>query len=151
MSLYHHILVPTDGSPLALKGAKQAVELAKDLHARLTAVYVVPPFSVPFIEESTIAPNIEYTRRMFEQDAQRRAQQALGDVETLAEAEHVECEGVSVTGAQPWQTIIETAEAQACDLIVMGSHGRGNLGALLLGSETTKVLTHSKTPVMVCR
>lgn len=150
MSSYHHILVPTDGSPLALKGAKQAVELAKELHAKVTAVYVVPPFSMPFAEDSTI-PNLEYTRRLFEQEFERKAQEALGEVERIAESEHVECDGVSIAGEQPWKTIIDTAEAQDCDLIVMGSHGRGNLGAILLGSETTKVLTHSSTPVMVCR
>ena len=56
-----------------------------------------------------------------------------------------------MTGAQPWQAIIKSAKKRRCDLVVMASHGRRGLSAIVLGSETTKVLTHSKVPVLVCR
>jgi len=57
----------------------------------------------------------------------------------------------SVLGGEPWRVILRVARTRKCDLIVMASHGRRGIAGLLLGSETTKVLTHSKIPVLVCR
>ena len=61
------------------------------------------------------------------------------------------CEGLQVEHDRPYETIIAVAKDRGCDLIVMASHGRSGLAAVLLGSVTTKVLTHTATPVLVCR
>ncbi len=151
MSAYHHILVPTDGSALALAGAKRAVELAKDLHAKLTAMYVVPPWSPPYSDASMVAASFSQAKGAYDEEYERKARKALEDVEALAACAQIECEALTMTDALPWQSIVDAAQTRDCDLIVMGSHGRGHLGGLLLGSETTQVLTHSKTPVLVCR
>ncbi len=151
MSAYRNILVPTDGSPLSLKGARQAAALAHDAHARITALYVVAPWVPPLADESTVAATFELTQQAYHQQTEAHAKKALDKVAAIAKDARVPCEGVVANDAQPWESIITTARRKHCDLIVMGSHGRGHLGGLLLGSETTKVLTHSKTPVLVCR
>jgi nucleotide-binding universal stress UspA family protein len=151
MKAYSHILVPTDGTPLSLKAAKEAATLAKDLHARVTAVYVTPPWSPPMADESAVIADFAYSEKIYHESQSKRAQAALGKIERALAAEKVACEKVHANGAQPWESIISTAKSQKCDLIVMASHGRSGLAGLILGSETTKVLTHSKTPVLVCR
>ncbi|HZZ93717.1 MAG TPA: universal stress protein [Usitatibacter sp.] len=151
MKAYKHILVPTDGTPLSLKAAREAAQLAKDLDARVTAVYVTPPWMPPMADESAVLADFAYSEKLYLEAQEKQADSALAKVErTLADAK-IPCEKVHANGNQPWETIIKTARAKKCDLIVMASHGRGGLGALILGSETTKVLTHSKTPVLVCR
>jgi nucleotide-binding universal stress UspA family protein len=81
----------------------------------------------------------------------KAAKKALAEVSVEARLASVDCASVSPTADQPWEGILKAARARRCDLIVMASHGRRGLAGLLLGSETTKVLTHSKTPVLVCR
>jgi nucleotide-binding universal stress UspA family protein len=151
MSTYRHILVPTDGSALSLEGAKQAVALASDLHAKLTAIYVAPPWNMPYSDASTTASSFEQAKRAYEEESELNARRALDQVDALAKAADVKCDGLALTDGRPWESIINAAQTQDCDLIVMASHGRGHLGALLLGSQTSQVLTHSKTPVLVCR
>ena len=56
----------------------------------------------------------------------------------------VECQTLRVEHEHPYEAIINTARSRGCDLIVMASHGRRGIGAMILGSETTKVLTHCK-------
>jgi nucleotide-binding universal stress UspA family protein len=82
---------------------------------------------------------------------EKYADEALAKVRAAVEKEHVACETVSSVERSPWEGIIKTAQKKKCDAIVMASHGRRGLAGILLGSETTKVLTHSKTPVLVCR
>lgn len=77
--------------------------------------------------------------------------QTLDAVAAAAKAERVKCETVHVEDEYPYRAIIKTAKSRRCDLIIMASHGRGSASALLLGSETLKVLTHSKIPVLVHR
>jgi nucleotide-binding universal stress UspA family protein len=151
MKAYQHILVPTDGTPLSLKAAKHAASLAKDLKARVTAVYVIPPWTPPVTEESTIMTTIAFTEEQYRKDMEVVANKALGKVAVAVAGSKVKCETLSIGGEQPWQGILKAARTKKCDLIVMGSHGRGALGSLVLGSETAKVLSHSKTPVLVCR
>jgi len=151
MKAFKHILVPTDGTPLSLKAAKEAAGLAKDLHATVTALYVTPPWTPPMADESAVLVDMGYSEKAYQEAQAKQAEHALSKVErTLADAK-VKCEKVHANGNQPWESIIKTAKSRKCDLIVMASHGRRGLGALILGSETTKVLTHSKTPVLVCR
>jgi len=145
--MYKHILVPTDGSTLSLKAARAAARLASPLKARITAFYVIPPFTPPMTSEG-VAVRMQYSIRQYEEGARKLADKALAKV---AAAAGVKCDRATVFDDNPWRAIIKAANSKKCDLIVMASHGRRGLAALLLGSETQKVLTHSKTPVLVCR
>jgi nucleotide-binding universal stress UspA family protein len=148
--MYKHILVPTDGSRLSTRAIRAAAKLAKGFGARLTGLYVVPPYVPPVYGEAVIyVPEVSPKR--YREITGREAKKALAAVEVEAQAAGIECKTLSATAEQAWQGIIRTARAHRCDLIVMASHGRRGLTGLLLGSETTKVLTHSKTPVLVCR
>jgi nucleotide-binding universal stress UspA family protein len=151
MKAYKHILVPTDGSPLSLKAAKEAAQLAKDLDAQVTAVFVTPPWMPPMADESAVIADFAYSQKLYAEAQRKRADVALSKVERALADQKIPCEKVHADGHQPWESIIRTAKAKKCDLIVMASHGRSGLTGLILGSETTKVLTHSKTPVLVCR
>ncbi len=151
MAAYRHILVPTDGSVLALAGARHAVALAKDLNARLSILCVTPPWTPPYSENSAVIANFEAVKRAFDEDALAKARKAFDDAQSIAREAGVTCAEIVVSDTQPWQTIIRTAQAQDCDLIVMGSHGRGTFGSLFLGSQALQVLAHSKIPVLVCR
>ena len=148
--MYTHILVPTDGTPLSMKAAKTAAALAAKLKARITALYVIEPFIPPSGEAAIVLSNPEI-RATYEKAAADHAASALRKVEAAATRAKVKCDRLSVSDLHPWDGIVRAARDQHCDLIVMASHGRRGLEGLLLGSETQKVLTHSKTPVLVCR
>ena len=148
MTMYKHILVPTDGSELSLKAAKAAARLAKTLEAKMTAVYVIPDFMPQFASEDVVLYNEGLSPERYRKTTEKLAREALTKVEKAA---GVKIEKVFLTNDQPWRGIIDTAKAKKCDLIVMASHGRKGISALVIGSETNKVLTHSKTPVLVCR
>ena len=148
--MYKHILVPTDGSPLSNKAARAAARLAAATGARITAIYAIPPLAPPIgVDNFVYDPGLN--AEGYEASMRKYADKALKKVKAEAEANGVKCDAVSVIQGQPWEAIIKAAQSKKCDLIVMASHGRRGLQALLLGSETTKVLTHSKTPVLVCR
>ena len=66
-----------------------------------------------------------------------------------AKAAGVECETVQVIQDRPYEAIVATAKQKGCDLIVMASHGRSGIAAIVLGSVTAKVLTHTTVPVLV--
>ncbi len=146
-SMYRHILIPTDGSELSRKAIEHGVALARAVDARVTAVTVTVPFAVLAAEPQKISDTSEaYQERM-----NAVAEQALGEAKQAAEAAGVPCEALHAEHDQPYLSIVETATRRDCDLIVMASHGRRGLAALVLGSETVKVLTHSTIPVLVCR
>jgi nucleotide-binding universal stress UspA family protein len=137
--MYKHILLPTDGSKLSEKAIKHGVALAKALKAKITAVTVSPPLST-IASESVIGT-----------DPSKPPAQYLGMVRKAAAASKVACDVMHVENDQPHQAIIAAAKKQKCDLIVMASHGRRGISALVLGSVTAKVLTHSTIPVLVYR
>jgi nucleotide-binding universal stress UspA family protein len=149
-AMYKHILVATDGSRLSARAIKAAARLAKTCNARLTALYAIAPYANPvYSEGASFGPRISRSR--YKQAVEREARKALAAVEIEAQAAGVPYSPVLVTDSQPWNAIVRAARAKKCDLIVMASHGRRGISALLLGSETSKVLTHSKTAVLVCR
>jgi len=148
--MFKHILVPTDGSKLSAKAIRMAVRLARDTGAKVTGAYVVAPYTPPAYSEAAIYVAALSAKRYKELSA-REARKALAAVEIEARTSDVEYRSVTQAGYYPWENIIRVAKAKKCDLIVMASHGRRGLAGLLLGSETTKVLTHSKIPVLVCR
>lgn len=145
--MYKHILVATDGSELSARSARHAIALAKLHGAKITTVTVTAPWSAVAIGEIAVAvPEAEYESR-----AEANARRDLVVVADIAKAEDVAQTSVHLRNAQPYRAIIAEAEKAKCDLIVMGSHGRRGLEGFLLGSETQKVLTHTKVPVLVYR
>jgi nucleotide-binding universal stress UspA family protein len=149
--VYKHILVPSDGSPLSAKAVRHALRLARSTGARITALHVIAPFRTPAFVDGVVPYPELYSPAAYKKTTERDARKRLAKVEALAKAARVRCEGVFATDEQPWRSIIRTARKRRCDLIAMASHGRRGLAAVVLGSETTKVLTHSKIPVLVCR
>jgi len=147
--MFKHILVPTDGSRLSVKAAKRAVKLAKSLGARVTGFYAAPDFSSTYYGDGYILrlPSAEAQAAL----SQKQARRCLSTIEVEAEVEKVPCEVFHMISDSPYEAIIDAAKKKKCDLIVMASHGRRGLSALVLGSETQKVLIHSKIPVLVCR
>jgi nucleotide-binding universal stress UspA family protein len=147
--MYKHILIPTDGSPLSRRAVAQGVKLARSLGARVTGVYAAPP-ATPLIYQDYLP--VGYTTpakhaAMIKASAARY----LGVIQRAAAAAGVAYGGVCVTSDFPSDVILSVARKRKCDLIVMASHGRRGLRGVLLGSETQKVLTQSRLPVLVCR
>ena len=149
--MYKHILVPTDGSALSLKAAREAAALASKLKAKVTAVHVIPPYMPPMPSEGMIPYPEMLSPEAYRKATEKQANAALAKIAKVVAAHKVGCDTFFLTHDRAWQGIIKAAQAKKCDLIVMASHGRSGLAGVLLGSETTKVLTHSKTPVLVCR
>lgn len=145
--MYKNILIPSDGSELAMKAVTHGIALAKSEGARVTALTVTAPFHVfatdPEILTDTPASYAEHTKAA--------ADKTLATIATAAKAFDVPCDAVRVEHEHPYRSIIDTAKAHKCDLIVMASHGRRGVSAIVLGSETVKVLTHSTIPVLVYR
>ena len=144
--MYHRILVPTDGSEITAKAVQAAVALAKQAGGSLVTVSVKEPFPYSAISEMQPVPPQEFF------DAQERiAGERVKAVVTLADAAGVISHAHTVEALHPWEAILDHAKTQGIDLVVMASHGRRGLSALLLGSETQKVLTHSAIPVLVIK
>jgi nucleotide-binding universal stress UspA family protein len=148
--MYRHILIATDGSVLAKKAVSHGLSLAKSVGAKVTALVVEAPFSVNDVPESKVRPMSEAIERHSEHTRQH-ADKVLRQVADAAKVADVPCETVQIEHDQPYQAIIATAKDKDCDVIVMASHGQSGISALLLGSVTNKVLTHTKIPVLVCR
>lgn len=147
--MYKHILVPTDGSKLSSKAVAHAIALAKALDARLTAFYASPDYPMPAYADGVIYDPI--SRKEYAALCKREADKILGAVALKAKAARVRFTAVQAIDAAPWEAILAAARKNKCDVIVMASHGRRGFSAMLLGSETQKVLTHSKLPVIVVR
>ena len=148
--MYTHVLLPTDGSKLADKAVKQGIALAKSIGARVTVMIATPEFQV-VMDEGFVLPNAMMLRKRFEDETMRRATKVLDSVKAGAQAAGVKCDTVVTSSGRPYEAIIKQAKKSKCDLIMMASHGRKGLSGILLGSETTKVLTHSTIPVLVVR
>ena len=150
--MYKHILVPTDGSKLSLKAAKEAATLARTLKAKITAVFVIEPYMPPMeMEGGVFHGSLARHQNSYRASSTKVANAALKKVQHAAAASRVPFEAISTTDSQPWEGILRTAKSKKCDVIVMASHGRGVIAGAILGSETAKVLANSKTPVLVCR
>ncbi|QKS30484.1 MAG: Universal stress protein A [Accumulibacter sp.] len=147
--MFKHILVPTDGSELSRDTARRAVSFAREAGARITAFYAKPEYPVSYYGEGALIDPT--TPEKFAELAERQATETLDFVVQLCESAGVPVDKLSMTSDIPYQAIIDAATAAGCDLIFMASHGRRGFSALLLGSETNKVLTHSKIPVLVYR
>ena len=147
--MYKHLLVATDGSKLSGKAVAHAIALAKPLGAKLTAFFAAPEMPLPIYAEGVVFQPLskkEYTASMA-----KEAEKILDAVVARAKAAGVACTAAHAIAPSPWEAILAAAKKGGCDVIVMASHGRRGVSALLLGSETQKVLTHSKLPVIVVR
>ena len=146
--MYKRILVCTDGSRLAQRAAQDGVKLAEALGARIVVLLVTPPFEPPSgYETSPLAAQI----RQHERESKEMAARCLGAIARDAKARGVPCKEMHVGKYPPASTIVDTATSERCDLIVMGSHGHGALGQLLIGSVTTRVVATCSVPVLIVR
>lgn len=144
--MYKRILVPTDGSEITAKAVQTAVAMARLFGARIDALTVKKPFDYAGISEmAPVSPSD------FQATQNRLAEQRLASIVEACAAAGVPHTVTAVEADRPHEAIIDHAQAAGCELIVMASHGRRGVSALLLGSETQKVLTHSKLPVLVVR
>jgi nucleotide-binding universal stress UspA family protein len=147
--MFKHILIPTDGSPVAAKAIKAGVALAKEMGAAVTGYYAIEPAPTHIYGEGYLAD------RNLVEELERRsrdvAQRCVDEIATAAKAAGVKCETVVGKAVLPYKGIIEAAEKNKCDAIFIASNGHRGLTGLLLGSVTQKVLTHTKTPVLVFR
>ncbi len=146
---FQHLLVATDGSELSQRALLQALALAKALGARLRILTVEGTLPVSLVGAGELVDTGAIEALM--KAAQLQSQQILDAAAATAEQAGVSAEVVKRISAQPSMAILEEARSQACDLIVMASHGRRGLQGLLLGSETQRVLTQSSCPVLVVR
>ena len=144
--MFTSILIPTDGSEKAVIAASKAVELAKEQGAKLTAVVVIDPFPYIGLGEASA-----FGLQAYLSEAQAMATQSLDGVRAMAEAAGVPFMAETIERSAVFEDILDAATEQGCDLIVMGSNGRSGVKALILGSETQKVLTHSRIPVLVIK
>jgi nucleotide-binding universal stress UspA family protein len=145
--MYRNILIATDGSELAEKAVDHGVAMAEAINAKVTVVTVSEPFRVLAVESHIVSD----TRETYERHVAARATECLAAAKQAASIAGVTCETVQVECPHPYQGIIDTATQKGCDLIVMASHGGRGISAVVLGSETVKVMTHSAIPVLVVR
>jgi nucleotide-binding universal stress UspA family protein len=145
--MYATILIPTDGSEFCERAIRHGVSLAKLAGAKVVGVTVAPPLHTG-TPRAMIPDSLAGT---IHAETVKMAEEKLSAVVRAAKAAGVAVETVRATDDHPWEAIIRTAKDKGCDLIVMASHGRRGVSAVILGSETQRVLTHSTTPVLVVR
>ena len=145
--MFHKLLIPTDGSALSEKSAKAALAFASATGASVVGLSVAQLY--PFMLMPEAGAMVDLTS--YEEIQDKTAQQAMQKLKSMATDAGVACEVLSTRGVHPYEEIIKSAENQGCDLIWMASHGRKGLDKLLLGSETQRVLSHARLPVLVYR
>ena len=145
--MFNHILVATDGTALAREAERRGIELAAKLGSKLTFITVRMPFYVYTLEASGLAE----MSGQYDEQSKASAQAILKRAGEAAAEANVTCSAIDVEDEYPYLAINNTATKHGCDLIVMASHGRRGVAALLLGSETVKVLTHATIQVLVCK
>ncbi|MGV0953610.1 MAG: universal stress protein [Fluviibacter sp.] len=147
--MFKHILLPVDGSDLSLMATRRAAEFASEIRAAITILFVKPEYPVSYYGDGALIDPT--TPEEFGKLTRVIAERNLKAAGEICAAAGVTTTTVTETSDVPYEVIISTAEQKACDLIFMASHGRRGITSLLLGSETQKVLTHSKIPVLVYR
>ena len=145
--MYKNILIATDGSSLSARAIEHGTNLAKSLGAAVLLLTVTERFHLFALESD----QLEETPSSFRDHMQKQAERTLSEASEIARGLGVEATTLQMEDDAPYRAIIRMAEDHVCNLIVMASHGRGGVSALLLGSETMKVLAHSNIPVLVVR
>jgi nucleotide-binding universal stress UspA family protein len=147
--MFKSILVPTDGSALSKKAIKKAVQLAREQNAKVVGFHVAPPYR-PKVFADYVPPDF-ISPQQYAANVKKAAARHLDVVRKEAEAAGVPYTGAYATSEYPYMEIVKAARRYRCDLIFMASHGRRGLSRMLLGSETSKVLSHTRVPVLVQR
>ncbi|MGB8339873.1 MAG: universal stress protein [Burkholderiales bacterium] len=147
--MYKHLLLPTDGSALSEQAVIHGIEFARSISARVTGLYVIPQPAFN-ATENWVHGDQDFHRHL-DKIFKKQAAQYLAFIDKQAKQARVKCDCESVAGSSPYEGILKTAKARSCDLIYMASHGEAGSAAILMGSETQKVLTHSPIPVLVHR
>jgi len=147
--MYKNLFVPTDGSKLSMKAVEHAAALAKAMGAKLTVFYAAPGYPQPMYAEGIVYDAIP--KKEYEAMVKKEAEKLLGKAVAKVRAAGVGADAMHTIHDSPWEAILQAAKKCKADAIVMASHGRRGLSAMLLGSETQKVLTHSKVTVIVVR
>lgn len=145
--MFKHILLPTDGSPLSEAAMRKGIQFAKTINARVTGFCVAPELR-HFGFDADIGPEF---KKQAAAAVQAEVAKNLLAIEKAAKEAGVPCDTFCEISDHPYEMIVKVAEKRGCDLIMMASHGRRGVRGLLVGSETQKVLTHSKIPVLVYR
>jgi len=149
--MFKSILVPTDGSPRSRRAVMRAVRLAKEQKAPIIGFWVGPAWEPNLYAYAKDVPPGFVSPAQHAAHVRKTADRYLAVVKKAARAAGTPCTCLYVESMFPHMEIINAARRNRCDLIVMASHGRRGISRLLLGSETSKVLAHSKVPVLVCR
>ena len=147
--MFKSILVATDGSKLSAKAVALAIRAAKCFGAELTVCFATTRYTVGAYGESVLYD--ADSEGKYDKLCREEGARILDAVARKTAAAGVKTNITQAVASAPWQAILATAKKSKCDVIVMASHGRRGISALLLGSETQKVLTHSKLPVIVVR
>ena len=145
--MFKHILIPTDGSELSKMAVRQAVQFAKEINAKVTGLTVTVPYHYFAVD----AVQLSDTPEQYAIDVKTMADKNLNFIKEEASKAGVSCELIQRSNEHPYEEIVKTAQDFMCDVIFLASHGRRGMSGILLGSETQKVLTHSKIPVLVYR
>ncbi|TDP88297.1 nucleotide-binding universal stress UspA family protein [Aquabacterium commune] len=146
--MYEHLLVPVDGSELSHKAMTHAIGLAKMLGASITGFTAEPPLPVLVVEQAAVAYDVA-TFQDHDKRCEAHARELLQAFAAQAQAAGVHFDGQFVITDDVQQAIVDLARKQNCDLIVMATHGRHGLDALIHGSLTKSVLAHSQVPLLV--
>jgi nucleotide-binding universal stress UspA family protein len=126
--MFDHILLATDGTEVSERATSAAIELAKKLGARITALYVMPP--QPFLPgDATLA---------------------LEEVVAFAKEEGVEV-ATAIESGEPWDAIIKVALSARPDIIALAPHGGETEANAVIDGDTTRVVLNTRVPVMLCR
>ena len=147
--MYKHIMIPTDGSELSDKAIDAGVAFAREVHARVTGFTAVPEFRVP--SEVELMSRHGVSLEQYECDARKQAEASLQKIADRARAAGVEYNADYAQSDCPHEAIVRAALKHGCDLIFMASHGRRGISALVHGSQTQGVLSHSNIPTLVYR
>ncbi len=145
--MFKHILIPTDGSELSKVAIKNGVRFAKEINAKITGLTVTVPYHYFAVDVMQVSD----TPEQYAIDVKAMADRYLSVIKEEASKAGVACELVHRSSEHPYEEIVKTAQDRQCDVIFQASHGRRGVGGVILGSETQKVLTHSKIPVVVFR
>jgi nucleotide-binding universal stress UspA family protein len=145
--MYAHILIATDGSDLANRAVEQGLTLAKALGSKVTAITITEPWTASVSGEWAVAFPVEE----YEKAAAANAEKILEQVTEAAKRIGIACETRHIKDQFAAEGIVDEAKARGYDLIVMASHGRRGLAKVVLGSQATRVLTHSTVPLLICR
>ena len=147
--MYKHIMIPTDGSELSNKAIEAGIAFAREVHARVTGFTAVPEYKVP--SQIELMSRHGVSLEQYERDARKQAEAALQKIADRARAAGVEYDAEFAQSDRPHEAIVRSALKRGCDLIFMASHGRRGISALVHGSQTQGVLSHSTIPTLVYR